>query len=65
RPREEVEAARRDRDPLTRLRPRLHAALADAIDEESQTVAAEAAEWAEAQPEGDLATLLDHTYAQR
>jgi TPP-dependent pyruvate/acetoin dehydrogenase alpha subunit len=60
-----VEAARRDRDPLTRLRPRLHAALADAIDEESQTVAAEAAEWAEAQPEGDLATLLDHTYAQR
>lgn len=63
RPREEVEAARRDRDPITRLRPRLDAALADAIDEECQTVAAEAAEWAEAQPDGDVATLLDHTYA--
>ena len=63
RSREEVEEARRERDPMTRLRPHLDAALADAIDEESQTVAAEAAEWAEAQPDGDVATLLDHTYA--
>jgi 2-oxoisovalerate dehydrogenase E1 component alpha subunit len=62
RSRDDVEAARRERDPVTRLRPHLDAALADAIDEESQTVATEAAEWAEAQPDGDVATLLDHTY---
>jgi 2-oxoisovalerate dehydrogenase E1 component alpha subunit len=64
RPREEVERARQERDPLTRLRPQLPAALTDAIDEESQTAATEAAEWAEAQPDGDLTTLLDHTYAE-
>lgn len=62
RSREEVEEARRERDPVTRLRRHLDAALADAIDEESQTVATEAAEWAESQPDGDVATLLDHTY---
>jgi 2-oxoisovalerate dehydrogenase E1 component alpha subunit len=62
RPREEVEEARR-RDPLLLTRQKLDAARADAIDEEGMTVAAEAAEWAEAQPEGEPEQVLEHTYA--
>jgi len=62
RPREEVEEARL-RDPLVLLRQKLDAARADAIDEEALTLAAEAAEWAEAQPEGDPEEILEHTYA--
>lgn len=62
RSREEVEEARR-RDPLLVLRGRLDAARADALDEEAMTVAAEAAEWAEAEPAGDPSTVLEHTYA--
>ena len=62
RSRNEVEEAR-SRDPLLLLRQELDAARADAIDEEAMTVAAEAAEWAEAQPEGDPEEILEHTYA--
>jgi 2-oxoisovalerate dehydrogenase E1 component alpha subunit len=62
RSREEVEEARL-RDPLALLRQKLDPARADAIDEEAMTVAAEAAEWAEAQPEGDPEEILEHTYA--
>ncbi len=62
RPREEVEEARR-RDPLALLRARLDAAAADAMDEEAMTAAAEAAAWAEAEPEGDPVSVGEHTYA--
>jgi 2-oxoisovalerate dehydrogenase E1 component alpha subunit len=62
RPREEVEEARK-RDPLVLLRAKLAPARADAIDEEAMTSAAEAAEWAEAQPDLDPATVMQHTYA--
>jgi 2-oxoisovalerate dehydrogenase E1 component alpha subunit len=62
RPREEVEEARK-RDPVVLLRARLPAALADAIDEEAMTEAAAAAEWAEAQPDADPSTVMQHTYA--
>jgi 2-oxoisovalerate dehydrogenase E1 component alpha subunit len=58
----EVEAARA-RDPVVLLRRKLEAARADAIDEEAMTVAAEAAEWAEAEPEGDPEAVLEHTYS--
>src|SRR5438105_5232264 len=50
RPREEAEEARK-RDPLLLVRAKLPPALADAIDEEAMTAAAEAAEWAERQPD--------------
>lgn len=62
RPREEVEEARR-RDPMELLRARLDAARADALDEEAATLAAEAAEWAEGQPEAGSESVLEHTYA--
>jgi 2-oxoisovalerate dehydrogenase E1 component alpha subunit len=62
RPREEVEEARK-RDPIVLLRAKLPAALADAIDEEAMTEAAAAAEWAEAQPDADPSTVMQHTYA--
>ena len=62
RTREEVEEARR-RDPLLLLRQQLDPARTDAVDEEAMTVAAEAAEWAEGQPEGDPEDVLEHTYA--
>ena len=57
-------AEARLRDPLTLLRARLDPVRAEAFDEEAMTAAAEAAEWAEAQPAGDPATLARHTYAQ-
>ena len=63
RPRGEVEAARRERDPLRRLGDRLPPALTDAIDEESLTTAREAAAWAEAQPPPDPSEALTHTHA--
>lgn len=62
RSREEVEKWRQ-RDPLLIMRSRLPAAEADAIDQRSQVVAAEAAEWALEQPDGDAATIHEHTYA--
>lgn len=58
----EVTEARR-RDPLLLLRAKLDPARAEALDEESMTVAAQAAEWAEAQPDGDPASIALHTYA--
>lgn len=62
RSREEVEEARR-RDPLALLRAKLDAARADALDEEAMTLAAEASDWAQAQPGGDPAELALYTYA--
>jgi 2-oxoisovalerate dehydrogenase E1 component alpha subunit len=62
RPREEVEQARK-RDPLVLLRAKLPAALADAIDEEAMTAAAEAADWAQAQPDLDPSSVMQHIYA--
>ena len=59
---EEVAEARK-RDPLLLLRAQLDPAAADAMDEEAMTVAAEAAAWAEVQPEGDPEDVLEHTYA--
>lgn len=58
----EVEEARR-RDPLLLLRERIDPARAEALDEEALTAAAEAAEWAAAQPDGDPETIAQHTYA--
>jgi TPP-dependent pyruvate/acetoin dehydrogenase alpha subunit len=46
------------------LRQKLAAARADAIDEEAMTVAAEAAEWAEAEPEGEPEAVFEHTYSR-
>src|ERR687888_928444 len=62
RPREEVDEARK-RDPLVLLRSKLPAALADAIDEEAMTAAAEAADWAQAQPDLDPSSVMQHIYA--
>ncbi len=62
RSREEVEEAR-GRDPLPRLRARIPTALADALDEEALTAAQKAADWAEAQPDGDPAGVMEHVYA--
>lgn len=59
---EEREEAR-SHDPLLKARELVPAAVADAIDEESQTTARESADWAEAQPGGDPADLASHTYA--
>ena len=53
----------RPQDPLIRLRERLPRAVADALDEEALTAAREAADWAQAQAEGDPATVLEHVYA--
>lgn len=63
RSREEVQEAKR-RDPLVLLRSKLPPEVADALDEEALTAAREAAEWAEAQPDGDPASVLDHVYGQ-
>jgi 2-oxoisovalerate dehydrogenase E1 component alpha subunit len=52
----------RARDPLPRLRAKLPAARADALDEEAMRTAADAAEWAEAQPDGDPESIALHTY---
>ena len=62
RSREEVEGWRQ-RDPLVVLRAQLHAAQADAIEEEAETIAAEAATWALEQPDADPGTIYEHTYA--
>lgn len=62
RSREEVDEWRR-RDPLVIMRGRLPEAEADAIEEEAETIAAEAAAWALEQPDGDPDTIFEHTYA--
>ncbi|HEX6547132.1 MAG TPA: thiamine pyrophosphate-dependent dehydrogenase E1 component subunit alpha [Candidatus Dormibacteraeota bacterium] len=58
----EVEEARK-RDPLLLLRARLEPVRANVLDEEAMTVAAEALEWAEEQPEGDPELVYEHTYS--
>jgi 2-oxoisovalerate dehydrogenase E1 component alpha subunit len=62
RSREEVDEWRR-RDPLLIMRSRLPAAEADAIDQRAEVIAAEAGAWALEQPDGDPATIHEHTYA--
>jgi 2-oxoisovalerate dehydrogenase E1 component alpha subunit len=51
------------RDPLLLLRAKLPAARCDALDEEAMRTAADAAEWAESQRDGDPETIGRHTYA--
>jgi TPP-dependent pyruvate/acetoin dehydrogenase alpha subunit len=63
RDRAEVDALRTTGDPLVRARTLVDAAFAARVDAENETIAAEAAEWAEAQPLGDATTVLDHAYA--
>jgi 2-oxoisovalerate dehydrogenase E1 component alpha subunit len=63
RDRAELEALRASVDPLLRARTLVDATWAARIDEESASTAEEAAEWAEAQPLGDPATLMEHAYA--
>jgi 2-oxoisovalerate dehydrogenase E1 component alpha subunit len=63
RDRSAIEAARATQDPLVRARARVDAAWAERIDAENAAAADEAAEWAEAQPLGDPATVLEHAYA--
>ena len=62
RSREEVEKWRK-RDPLLSLRHRLPPAAADAIEEETSTIAAEAVEWAMEQRDPDPDSVQVHTYA--
>ncbi|HEX3550555.1 MAG TPA: thiamine pyrophosphate-dependent dehydrogenase E1 component subunit alpha [Candidatus Elarobacter sp.] len=63
RDRDELQRDRATRDPLVRARALVDAAFADAVDAESAATAEDAAVWAEAQPLGDPATVLDHAYA--
>jgi 2-oxoisovalerate dehydrogenase E1 component alpha subunit len=63
RDRAEVEASRATLDPLVRARGLVDAAFAARIDAEVAAAADEAAEWAEAQPLGDPATVAEHAYA--
>jgi TPP-dependent pyruvate/acetoin dehydrogenase alpha subunit len=63
RDRAELEALRASADPLLRARTLVDAQWAARVDAENATVAEEAAEWAEAQPLGDPATMMDHAYA--
>jgi 2-oxoisovalerate dehydrogenase E1 component alpha subunit len=63
RDRAELETLRASADPLLRVRALVDAEWAAKIDAENAAVAEEAAEWAEAQPLGDPATVLDHAYA--
>jgi len=59
---DEVEAAR-ERDSVRLLRAKLEPALADVIDEESMTIAAEAADRAQRQSFPDPALVMEYTYA--
>jgi 2-oxoisovalerate dehydrogenase E1 component alpha subunit len=63
RDRSEVDAARATLDPVVRARALVDAAFADRVDAESAAAADDAAEWAEAQPLGDPATVAEHMYA--
>ena len=60
---DEVANARATRDPLVNARKLVDAAFAERIDAENAAAAEEAAEWAEAQPLGDAATVGEHVYA--
>jgi 2-oxoisovalerate dehydrogenase E1 component alpha subunit len=63
RDRADLDEQRAARDPLTRARVLVGAEFAVQVDDENAALAAEAAEWAEAQPLGDPATVADHMYA--
>jgi TPP-dependent pyruvate/acetoin dehydrogenase alpha subunit len=63
RDRAEVDAQRATGDPLLRARALVAAKFAAQVDAENAAAAEEAAEWAEAQPLGDPATIADHAYA--
>ncbi len=63
RDRAELDALRAAADPLPRARALVDAALAARIDAQSAALADDAAEWAEAQPHGDPATVAEHAYA--
>jgi 2-oxoisovalerate dehydrogenase E1 component alpha subunit len=64
RSREEV-AEWRERDPIPRLRAHLAAGVADCIEAEVAEEIAEAAAWAEAQPDAAREDVLRHTWAER
>ncbi|GAC1616232.1 MAG: thiamine pyrophosphate-dependent dehydrogenase E1 component subunit alpha [Candidatus Elarobacter sp.] len=63
RDRAEVDAQRATGDPLLRARARVEAEFAVRVDAENAALAQDAAEWAEAQPLGDAATVAEHVYA--
>jgi 2-oxoisovalerate dehydrogenase E1 component alpha subunit len=63
RDRAELDALRATRDPLLRARALVDADFAATADAENAALADDAAEWAEAQPLGDPATVADHAYA--
>jgi 2-oxoisovalerate dehydrogenase E1 component alpha subunit len=50
-------------DPLVRARALVDPAYAQRVDDENAAAAHDAAEWAEAQPLGDPATVMEHAYA--
>ena len=50
-------------DTLLRARALVEAEFAATVDVENAALADDAAEWAEAQPLGDPATVADHAYA--
>jgi len=58
-----LDAERAARDPLTRARTLVAPAFADAVDAENAAAADDAAAWAEGQPLGDPATVMQHAYA--
>ena len=63
RDRAELDALKAAADPLLRARALVDGDWAARIDAEHAALAEEAAAWAEAQPLGDPATVLDHAYA--
>jgi 2-oxoisovalerate dehydrogenase E1 component alpha subunit len=63
RDRAELDVQRATGDPLVRARALVDAEFAAQIDAENAALADEAATWAEAQPLGDAATVMDHAYA--
>ena len=63
RDRAEVDALRASGDPLLRARTLVDVQFAATVDVENAAVADDAAEWAEAQPLGDPATVADYAYA--
>lgn len=61
RSREEVDEWR-TKDPLLVTRARMSEAEADAVDEQAQVIAVEAAEWALEQPDTEPSAIFEHTY---
>ncbi|HEY0613157.1 MAG TPA: thiamine pyrophosphate-dependent dehydrogenase E1 component subunit alpha, partial [Candidatus Elarobacter sp.] len=63
RDRTELEAQKAEHDPLVRTRALVDEGFAARVDADSAAAAEDAAAWAEAQPLGDAATVMDHAYA--